>query len=72
MRIAIVVNGSRGDVQPMVALAQKLQEHGHEAWPWPPWPPWPPWAPWAPWPPWAPWAPWAHGSNWEHGNAMGM
>lgn len=30
MRIAIVVNGSRGDVQPMVALAQKLQEHGHE------------------------------------------
>ena len=35
MRIAIVVNGSRGDVQPMVALAQKLQEHGHEAWP--PW-----------------------------------
>lgn len=31
MRIAIVVNGSRGDVQPMVALAQKLQEHGHEA-----------------------------------------
>ena len=31
MRIAMVVNGSRGDVQPMVALAQKLQEHGHEA-----------------------------------------
>ena len=31
MRIAIVVNGSRGDVQPMVAIAQKLQEHGHEA-----------------------------------------
>lgn len=30
MRIAIVVNGSRGDVQPMVAIAQKLQEHGHE------------------------------------------
>lgn len=31
MRIAIVVNGSRGDVQPMVAIAQKLQDHGHEA-----------------------------------------
>lgn len=30
MRIAVVVNGSRGDVQPMVALAQGLQELGHE------------------------------------------
>jgi vancomycin aglycone glucosyltransferase len=31
VRVAIVVSGSRGDVQPMLALAIGLQEDGHEA-----------------------------------------
>jgi vancomycin aglycone glucosyltransferase len=30
MKIAIVVNGTRGDVQPMVALATELIKNGHE------------------------------------------
>jgi len=30
MKISIVVNGTRGDVQPMIALANGLQKNGHE------------------------------------------
>ena len=30
MKIAIVVNGTRGDVQPMLALATGLIKNGHE------------------------------------------
>jgi len=30
MKIAIVINGTRGDVQPMLALAEGLQKNGHE------------------------------------------
>lgn len=30
MKVAIVINGTRGDVQPMVALAKGLIENGHE------------------------------------------
>ena len=30
MRIAIIASGSRGDVQPYVALGKGLQEAGHE------------------------------------------
>ncbi len=30
MKFAIVVNGTRGDVQPMVALASRLMQKGHE------------------------------------------
>jgi UDP:flavonoid glycosyltransferase YjiC (YdhE family) len=30
MKVAIVINGTRGDVQPMLALAMGLKEKGHE------------------------------------------
>ena len=30
MKISIVVNGTRGDVQPMIALALGLMKNGHE------------------------------------------
>ncbi len=30
MKIALIINGSRGDVQPMVALATGMMKHGHE------------------------------------------
>ncbi len=30
MKVAIVINGTRGDVQPMLALAKGLIENGHE------------------------------------------
>lgn len=29
MNIAILITGSRGDVQPFIALGNKLQEYGH-------------------------------------------